>query len=655
MNKQYKKIFSGLIAFAPCLFSLTSCAGYLDVDKYFTDVLTLDSAFTKRTYAEGFLSNAFEVTKDEVQDISTGGKGGYALFASDDLLRMGNGDYCKKYQNGEYSAATTLLEDKWKRVYEPVRKSTVILNYIDRCMEMTASERIDVKGQAHFLRGLAYWTLLRQYGPLPLIPDAGFDISMSYDELSVQRNTYDECVDYIANEFVMAALQLPDTRTSNNIGRPTKGAALAARARLYLFAASPLNNGNKDLFNLKNYEGKQLISQTYDESKWARAAAAALDVINLKQYKLFTVPLSSTTVVPPNNVSYSDKDFPDGWADIDPFESYCQLFNGGVSASKNPELIFTRPNDDQNGIDELVNLLMPKTLSGENAIAVTQKQVDAYSMKNGYSITDSLGGYVKTGFSTGAGYDFIPANVSLQYANREPRFYASIAYSGSIWPCKSASDSKFRDQQIFYYKDLNDGKLYNNTANFPITGIGMKKYYNPEDSKTTGGYTVAKFEPAIRYAEILMIYAEALSELTTTYTVTTYTGVEYTIKRDVDQLRVGMKPIRIRAGLPDLSDNMYNDQDQFRSALKHERQIEFFAEQKRFYDLRRWKDAAVEENMPIKGCNVEMTNSDTQKQEFYTPTVVTSYPKIFLDAMSLCPIPYYELKKNKRLTQNPGW
>jgi starch-binding outer membrane protein, SusD/RagB family len=107
--------------------------------------------------------------------------------------------------------------------------------------------------------------------------------------------------------------------------------------------------------------------------------------------------------------------------------------------------------------------------------------------------------------------------------------------------------------------------------------------------------------------------------------------------------------------LPDLLDNVYNDQDQFRTALKHERQIEFFAEQKRYYDLRRWKDADVEENIPIKGCNVDMTKSDTQKQNFYTPTVVTSYPKIFLDAMYLWPIPHYELIRNKRLTQNPGW
>jgi len=116
-----------------------------------------------------------------------------------------------------------------------------------------------------------------------------------------------------------------------------------------------------------------------------------------------------------------------------------------------------------------------------------------------------------------------------------------------------------------------------------------------------------------------------------------------------------MKRVRIRAGLPDLTDAVYNDPNAFRRALKKERQIEFFAESKRYYDLRRWKDAMVEENIPVIGCNVEMSNSDSQRQQFYQETVVSSYPKIFMEKMYLWPIPQYELTRNKRLTQNPGW
>ena len=662
MNKRYIMKMQIKIAGLLLILSTFASCDYLDVDQYFDDTLTLDSAFTKRTYVEGFLSNAFEVMYVDVSDICSGGRdasytGGYALYASDDLLKMD--DYTKRYQNGEYSATETLLEDKWKRVFEPVRKASTFIKYVDKCTEMTLAERSDLKAQARFLRAYAYWVLLRQYGPIPLIPEDGFDISMSYSELSVQRSTFDECVDNIANDFLLAAQNLPLTRTANNIGRPTKGAALAARARLFLYAASPLYNGNTDMFELKNSDGVQLISKDYDESKWAKAAAAALDVINLKQYNLLTIDSTSSTVKPPYNSKYSDKNFPEGWANIDPFESYRQVFNGAVSVSKNPEIIFTRPNDKDYGISDLVRLLMPHSLEGTNAIAVTLKQVNAYSMKDGRTIDEakSTGDYVEDGFTTTAtSYDFLPRGVSLQYANREPRFYASIAYPGSIWECLSAQETTNQNKQIFYYKDQADGKKFGTEGNYPVTGIGMKKYYNPEDALTTGGYIVEKFEPAIRYADVLLWYAEAVNELTQTYKETLYNGEEVEIKRDVNEMRKGIKPVRMRAGLPDFADNVYQDQAAFRTALKHERQIELFAESKRYYDLRRWKDAKVEENIPIYGYNVEMNQTNSQKQSFYRSTLVSTYPKIFIaPSMYLWPIPQYELVRNKKLTQNPGW
>ena len=70
-------------------------------------------------------------------------------------------------------------------------------------------------------------------------------------------------------------------RQVNNLGRPTRGAALGLRSRVLLYAASPLFNGNTDFFNVKDCYGNQLVSQTYDETKWAKAAAAAKDVIEL--------------------------------------------------------------------------------------------------------------------------------------------------------------------------------------------------------------------------------------------------------------------------------------------------------------------------------------------------------------------------------------
>lgn len=648
------------------LLGLASCGDYLNVDKYFDETLTLEAAFEKRIYAEGFLSNAFEVMWEEVCDITTGGSGGYMLFASDDLLRMGDGDHTKKYQNGEYGPDNTLKEDKWKRVYEPVRKASTFIQYIDYCKEISMNERQDMKAQAYFLRAYAYWVLLRQYGPLPLIPDAGFDIGMSYDQLSVQRNTFEECVEQIENDFLMAAYNLPYSRTSNNIGRPTRGAALAARARLLLYAASPLYNGNNDMFQLKNYDGVTLIPGGDPvEAKWAKAAAAAHDVIKLAKdrrlYELYTVDtISATSIAPPYHSEYSEKDFPEGWKNIDPFESYRQVFNGAVSASNNREIIFTRPNDGKDGLKQLVELMIPASLQGGNSIAVTLKQVNAYYMNDGRTIEEAkaTGDYKETGATTagsGTNYGYVKnAGVALRFVNREPRFYASIAYPGSIWECESAPLETDKNNPVFYYYDHRDGRYKGNNNTYPITGVGLKKYYHPEDSKVSGGYIVEKFEPAIRYADVLLWYAEALNELTTSHTVSTFDGNEYTIQRDVEEIRYAMKRIRMRAGVPDFSDDVYNNPTEFRTKLKRERQIELFAESKRYYDLRRWKDAALEENLPIMGYNIDA--SQTQREQFFTEKAVNTYPKIFMNPrMYLWPIPQYEMTRNKRLTQNPGW
>lgn len=139
------------------------------------------------------------------------------------------------------------------------------------------------------------------------------------------------------------------------------------------------------------------MSQTYDESKWARAAAAAKDVIDLANttgvYKLYTAPYQSkgdnaypATVRPPYHPVYSNKNFPEGWADIDPFASYRSIFNGDLYATENPELIFTRGNNALNDqVRDLVLDHLPTNAGGRNRHGLTIKQCDAYDMADGSS------------------------------------------------------------------------------------------------------------------------------------------------------------------------------------------------------------------------------------------------------------------------------
>ena len=638
----------------------SSCADYLDVDKYFYDQLSIDSAFSKRKYVDGWLSNAFE----PIQYITEGE--GMRRWMSDDIVKYEGRDY----QNGNYSATTNNgdSENLLYKAYEAVRKASTFIDNVDRCGELTEVEKADMKGQMRFIRAYAYWSLIRHFGPVPLIPEHGLDVSLSYEELSLPRASLDEIVEFIDQDLVVAARSLPMVRTVNNMGRPTRGAALALRARILLWVASPLMNGNRDLFNVKDNRGRQLVPQEYDESKWAKAAAAAKEVMDLGIYELYTIEPSPDTPEyerPPYNAEFSDKNFPDGWADVDPYLSYKSIFDGTIIGSKNPELIFTRTSRGNEQINHWVSNCMPRTLSGSNLIGVSQKQVDAYYMDNGQTIqeAEASGYYKEDGFTTSSnplnegGAPFLPANVSWQYAHREPRFYASIAYCGSIWVCASANEAQYRNKQIFYYRDLNDGKQ-GFKEDCPLTGIGFKKFVNDEDAFTQGGYRMDKTENTIRYAEMLLIYAEALNELTPgkSYTVERYNGETMTVQRDVNEMRSAMKPIRMRAGVPDFDDVIYANQELFRTALKRERQIELVGENRfRYYDLRRWKDALLEENQPLMGCNINISDDVTRVQEFYRPTVVASMPKVFTQRMYLWPFPDKEMKRNVNLTQNPGW
>lgn len=81
--------------------------------------------------------------------------------------------------------------------------------------------------------------------------------------------------------------------------------------------------------------------------------------------------------------------------------------------------------------------------------------------------------------------------------------------------------------------------------------------------------------------------------------------------------------------------------------------IEFMGEGRRYYDLRRWKDAPVEESLQIYGCNVMMT--DANRELFQQVVPIYNLPSTFSDKLYFWPISHWELKHNKRLTQNPGW
>ena len=688
--------------------ALTGCADELDSDKYFDDRTTLESVFTDRNQTLGWLAQSFAFLKGPLADCKTkftDVDGAYFQCFGDDMIFGDRDSKLDRDGDGRTSFNALMLgnydeevgKNAWIDAYKGIYQASVFIHNIYRNEKMTEEERTDFRGQARFVRAYYYWLLLRKYGPIPLMPDEGADYTLSYENLAIPRSTYEECANFIANEMLQAAneikdwnhFQAPNNTDGEFVARPTKGAALAVRALVYIYAASPLANGQLQNGShpsqvtdnvakaLINRDGTPLLGLEYDESKWARAAAACRDVMESEaHYELYHygVVTSGTNEMPATLARYQDGDFseknwPEGYADIDPYLSYRRLFDGEIDLTANPEIIFSRGYNLGNDIKAFVSHQMPSSPQhGWNCHALTQKMVDAYYMKDG---SDCPGKDSEYGEGDGSKrvqgwtssrnvnlYKPLKADVSLQYANREPRFYASVAYNGVHWWNNNPSEDE-KYPQIFYYRasgaDRNNG--YSNTSRYLRTGIGVLKFVNPADYQTKEDdwdNITNKYEPAIRYADILLMYAEALNELTASYQIASWDGSKtYTVSRDVEEIKRGIRPVRIRAGIPDYTADEYASPDMLRSKIKRERMIEFLAEGKRYYDLRRWMDAPVELAKPIYGCNVMMTRA--QKDAFQEVVEVTTLPTVFSDKMYFWPIHFGELKHNKNLVQNPGW
>ncbi len=663
---------------------ISSCTkDYLKSDQYFKDRLTTDKVFKSKLYSEEWLANVFLEFKGENADVASKGLTPHC-FADD----MYYGDRDKDYDPSKNELSYNMFKmglytenDKqgtWSQCYRGIRNATTFIQNIYMNTEMSAAEIADYRGQARFARAYLYWLLLRKYGPIPLLPDEGLDYTDSYDNLAIARNTYEECANYISNEMLLAAKEMAALgmkRSQDGSARPSVGAALATRAKALLYAASPLANGNNTSIGarLLDNKGKRLLSAEYNEEKWAKAAAAARDVMELGVYQLYWTGLQTTgndaTVIPPKDNNFSEKSWPDGWANIDPAKSYAQVFDGTLPASGNPELIFTRGTNQENeGIDAMVAHQLPRSATGWNTHGLTQKLVDAYYMDNG---TDAPGmdkeigrgngsnrssGYVSQEDYDKGKYKPLRPGVSLQYANREPRFYASVAYNGSFWTLLNETQERNRNQQVFFYRDNDKGNGFNSSNAYWLrTGFGVKKFVHPNDTYEGGSMAriVPKAEPAIRYADILLMYAEALNELGGSYSIPSWRGGVYTISRDIAEMKKGIQPVRIRGGVPDYSASIYSSKVELRKTLKRERFIELMGEGQRYYDLRRWMDAPVEEALPIYGCNILMNQKD--RDLFHQPVAVWALKTTFADKMWFWPISHSELKRNKNLTQNPGW
>lgn len=668
MNNLRKLIW---VALAIVVLVTTSCEKFLDVDGYFDDTLKYDSIFVSRLNLERYLWGAAGELPDESaifgNDVIPGETGTDEIFT---LMTEGL-FHGKALTLGLVSPSDLRGMNTWNPSYKVIRKCNVIMSRIDECKDLSSLQRAEMLGYAHFLRGYAYWLILQVHGPAVILGDEVMDNNQEASYYERGRATYDETVDYICNELEEAAKYIPNEVPVVNFGRPNRGAAYALIARIRLQAASPAYNGGaaaRRYFGTwtRKSDGVPYVSQEYDENKWALAAAACKRVMDMKKYELHTMPritesgdVTELTEPLPDNVS--DLNFPLGAGDIDPFKSICNMFNGTTYPVQNKELIWGKKSGS---IRDFTQQSFPIYMGGYNGMCIPQKAIDQFRMKNGKTIEQAKadGEYSETGVSrvqsVFSGYRLLRGTNNM-YVNREWRFYACVGFNGCYWPGTSCSNKNFSQQTVYYYNGANAGsdKAVHEPRNRCITGYVLKKYIHPEDNwyNGDGSARTDKTFAIIRYAEILLSYAEAVNHLTGSHTVTLPSGETYTLSRgaNLEEARAAMNQVRFRAGQPAVSDEEAATEESFDAQIRHERYVEFFCEGRRYHDVRRWGILEEVESEPMTGMNVEADAAN-----YYVRTVVnhSDYRNRVCDKkMVFIPLERNEVRKSRSLDQNPGW
>lgn len=661
MKKIFKKIL--FLTFPAWLgFYMSSC-NYLDVDPYFNDMFSIDSVFSNKEYLLRYLWGASGHLPNE-GILYANAYGPFETACDECLMTYNNATYAgTAFALGEVTVYNNYY-DFWSRYYKGIRKTNNILTRISECQNLSVLERREILGMTYFLKGYLCYHLLQLYGPFVILPEKPFQVDADLEELSYPRATFDECVDYICNHMQKAYEYLPPERSTDEIERPTQGAALAVISRLRLYGASPLFNGEGTYFaGWQTADGQPFLSQIKDNRKWALAAAAAKQLIERNQYTLNTEPKTEGPGgTMPLDPSVPTANFPDGAGDIDPYLSYSNLFNGEIQPQHNAELIYQGGNYNQ------ANYSFDSDRGGQTLIGLTQKLVDAFYMKDGKDINDRHEGftYSNTSFSTESesfsGNYQIRAGVNSMYLNREPRFYAIVGFNGRYFHCVSAENAAYpgtvRDQAWYYPKDRKTPT--DNPDSYSLTGYTSVKYLHNEDSPK--GSIKYKYFPAFRYAEILLNYVEAMNNLQQEYTVPDVTGESsISVGRNIPEMVKYFNMVRYRAGLPGITEADAADPDKMFDLIVRERQIEFAHEGRRYHDLRRWMMAEREENGVVEGLNLEISvgkGDPVEKRiQFHTPVPLKhdNAQRIFTPRMYFYPIRKEVMDKNPLLIQNYGW
>ncbi len=641
------KIFKYTIFVLIFLFAVPSC-GFLDNAP--DGQITLEMVFNDKNRTEEWLAAIY----NKVPDPYTPMMQNYDAYADDYSPSAGWEPFgwdCISKIKGNWNSESPWNGNFWGDLPVRIRSAYIFLNNVKPLPDQLVYQKdVDImKAEARFLIAYYYYLLVNTYGAIPLQTWLS-NYYESAETLMIGQTPYDQSINWIDKELTEVAKILPASYIEPRLyGRATSVMALAVRARMLLFAASPLVNGNSDpdYANFSNDKGEKIFNSEYDPKKWERAVIACkelIDVAHKNNYKLYYEYNADGT--------------------IDPFMSYCNMsfveyYQG------NKEILFARPQCDFSFME---GHAAPRGSQGQGGLGVTQSLVDAFFMSNGLSpivgydaarkpIINPASGYKEKGFSSGPDRrktkwiegvadastaqemnTIVPTGTFNMYVNREPRFYVSVYFNGAYY--------KESNRNLDFYRGgVDGGPVTGSVWDAPQNGYLLRKRIHPRTNIKNG---TRPYRPGILYrlAEAYLNYAEALNEWDPS---------------QKEEILKYVNLVRERAGIPTYGPGADQipapaNQNDMRDAIRRERRVEFNCEYAiRYDDIRRWKQMDLLKG-DFDGMNFDGTkksDNENDPQSYFIRKVYIT--RAFSDKNYWIPIHQNQLDKNPNLRQMPKW
>lgn len=504
---------------------------------------------------------------------------------------------------------------------------------------VTDSDKVRWRGEMYFLHAFYHNVLLNTYGPIPLMT-YWYSENTPTSQLPA-RSPYDVCVDSIVTWLDKAAAMLPATVSEDELGRATSTACKALKARVLLYAASPLWNGSFPYPNWENKDGQKLVDTKYDASKWQKALDACNDAITFATTEggrsLFNLSTSESIRnaegVPLPSIANEDS----------AFEKRVMLMRYLMTTSEdqgNKETIYGAiTSSEYPAGDEIPHDVT--TYNGSPVGGWDGNSPYLYTMEHFYTSSGKLpekdpNFLPESQWLNSAGLsnsDVINLNV-----NREPRYYAWLSFDGDNYSAFLSNGSSLVMHGRVSSKQGYNPDLYNRDNN--VTGFWVKKWVQPNLKwrSTDNGvnWNLPAF-PIIRLAELYLDRAECYAALGQT-----------------DKALADLNIIRERAGIPDLTTADISSNMTLMSWVQNERFIELWGEGQRYYDLRRWCLAPQYLKAGVRqGLNMMQTKDPSFS--VFNQIVNVNQPFEWVDRMYLMPIQDSELYSDPQLVQAPGY